>query len=93
MLAARVIGNATATVAHASLKGVRLLLCEALDSDGKPTGKVLVAGDWLGAGRGGQVLVTSDGDAALAHTGDPRGPLRNVILGLVDSAGKEAEAS
>jgi len=84
MLTTRVIGNATTTVRHRSFRGVRLLLCEVLDAGGVGTGAVIVAGDWLGAGKGDEVLVTSDGDAAAAHTGDARGPLRNVIVGLVD---------
>lgn len=84
MVVARVIGNATTTVRHRSLKGVRLLLCEVIDDAGQGTGAMICAGDWIGAGKGDEVMITSDGDASQVHTKDPHGPLRSVILGIVD---------
>lgn len=93
MVVSRVIGHATSTVRHPSLRGVRLLLCEALDAAGKGTGAVTVAGDWLGAGKGDTVLVTSDGDAANVHTGDPKTPLRSVVIEIIDPPESERVAS
>jgi ethanolamine utilization protein EutN len=90
MVVARVIGHATTTVRHPSLKGVRLLLCEVLDDAGLGTGAVICAGDWIGAGKGDEVIVTSDGDAAEIHTKDPRGPLRSVVLEIIDEKEKAA---
>lgn len=84
MLSARVIGYATSTTRHSSFKGIRLLVCEVVDAEYRGTGRIIGAGDWLGAGKGDLVLVTSDGDASFQHTRDERGPLRNVVVGLID---------
>ncbi len=84
MFPARVIGTATTTVRHRSYRGLRLLICELIDETREGTGKITVAGDWLGAGKGDRVIITADGDAAMKYTGDPKGPLRNVIVGIID---------
>ena len=90
MLNARVIGFGHSTVRHPSLRGVRLAMCEGLDSDGRGDGKIFLAADWNGAGVGQRVFVTTDGEAASRRIGDPSTPLRNVILGIIDG---EEEAS
>lgn len=84
MLLARIQGNATATIAHPSLRGVPLLVCETLAADGSGTGKLFLGADFLGAGQGATVLVTADGEAASRKVKDRSCPLRNVILALVD---------
>ncbi len=89
MLLARIVGNVTAAVSHPGLKGARLLLCEVLDDQGVGTGRIVGAGDWLGAGIGTNVLVDADGDAAQVYLKDPKTPLRNVIAGIVDSQTNE----
>lgn len=85
MILARVTGKATSTICHPALRGVRLLLCEPVDPQGHGTGRYLLCGDWQGAGTGDKVLITSDGEAASRHTGDDCTPMRNVIVGLVDT--------
>jgi len=85
MLLARIVGNITAAASHPGLKGARLLLCEVLDDSGNGTGRIVGAGDWLGAGIGSTVLVDSDGDACQVYLKDPHTPLRNVVAGIVDS--------
>src|SRR5690606_21930275 len=84
MMYARVVGHAHSTVHHASLRGVRLLLCEGIDAARVGTGKFFLAADWLGAGKGCTVMVTTDGMAASRRIGDRHTPLRNVVLGIVD---------
>lgn len=84
MLHARVVGHAHSTVHHPSLRGVRLLLCESVDAALAGTGKFFLAADWLGAGKGSIVMVTTDGMAASRKIGDKQTPLRNVVLGLLD---------
>lgn len=86
MLRSRVIGHATSTIRHPSMKGVRLLVCEPVDDANVGTGQAMVAADWMGAGRGDLVLVTSDGDASYSHTGDRHTPLRNVVMGIIDES-------
>ena len=92
MILARVTGNITAAASHPGLKRVRLMVCEELDDSGSVTGKLVGAADWTGAGIGSIVLVDSDGDAAKAHGIDPKTPLRNVIIAIVDKTVKGVSA-
>ncbi len=85
MILAKVVGHATSTVKHPSLKGCRLLLCETMDADGAGSGAFLMAADYLGASLDSEVMIVGDGDAAVAHHGDKSSPLRNMVAGLVDS--------
>lgn len=91
MLYARVIGYATSTIKHSSMNGVTLLLCEDVDPQGKGLGSCFVAADWTGANVGSLVLVTTDGEAAERHHGNPHSPLRNLIIAIVDSVSAGAE--
>ena len=61
MLTGCVIGNATATVKHPSMKGWKLLVIQPLLADGRtPDGDPILAVDSLGAGRGQRVIISSD---------------------------------
>ena len=92
MFYAQVIGFAHSTVHHPTLKGVRLLLCESVDRQtGQTKGDCFLAADWLGAGSGSKVMVTTDGEAASRRIGDNSTPLRNVVLGIVDEENSEGE--
>ncbi|MEQ9823644.1 MAG: EutN/CcmL family microcompartment protein [Puniceicoccaceae bacterium] len=93
MILARIVGNVTQAACHPGLRGVRLLLCEVLGHDGNGTGRIVGAGDWLGAGIGNTVLVDADGDACQVWLKDPKTPLRNVVVGIVDSHSNERTAS
>lgn len=86
MILARIVGNVTTAACHPGLKGTRLLLCEVLDDSGNGTGQIVGAGDWLGAGIGNKVLIDADGSACQIYLKDPKTPLRNVVIGIVDSA-------
>lgn len=93
MIYAQVIGFAHSTVYHASMRGVRLLLCETMDRQtGKGKGDCFLAADWLGAGSGSMVMVSTDGEAASRRIGDDSTPLRNVVLGILDDEKSEAVA-
>ena len=62
MLLAKVLGTATATVKHASMRGSRLLVVQALAADGRsPDGDPQLVVDQLGAARDDMVIITSDG--------------------------------
>jgi ethanolamine utilization protein EutN len=57
-----VIGTATSTVKHPSMRGQKLLVVQPLMADGRSTdGDPQIAVDAVGAGRGERVMITSDG--------------------------------
>lgn len=95
MLLARVIGNATATIGHPSLRAQRLLLVQPLRS---LTVEPVLSLDRLGAARGALVVISSDGRGARELVNDERSPVRWTVLGIVDDdaesqgAGKEERA-
>ncbi len=87
MLLARIEGNLTATRKHPSLQGWRLLICQPIDPQGKPAAVPVVAIDPHGAALHQRVIVSSDGSAARAAVKDPKSPVRNMIIGIVDEGG------
>ena len=81
----RVVGSATATVKHPSMEGCKLLLVMALESDGRGIeGDPVLVVDTLGAGRGEEVMITSDGIGARELLGDNTSPVRWTVLGIRD---------
>ena len=81
----RVVGTATSTVKHASMRGAKLLVVQRLQADGvTPDEDPVLAIDTLGAGRGNVVLITSDGPDAARVLGDARTPVRWSVQGIVD---------
>jgi ethanolamine utilization protein EutN len=79
----RVMGTATATVKHPTFQGERLLVVQLETPGGRPDGEPILAFDHLGAGRGDQVLVSSDGRALQELLG-PTTPGRWSVIGLPD---------
>ncbi|MCX6618802.1 MAG: EutN/CcmL family microcompartment protein, partial [Acidobacteria bacterium] len=65
MLIARVIGDVVATQKHASHEGCKILLVQPLNLDGSDRGDALVAMDAVDAGVGDQVLLATEGFAAM----------------------------
>lgn len=84
MLRARVIGNATATVRHPSMRGWKLLLVQALGPNGTNDGDPFLAVDRLGAGTGEVVIVSSDGKGTREMLRSENSPVRWLTLGIVD---------
>ena len=80
----RVVGHATATVKHATLKGWRLLIVQMLLADGREDGEPLLAIDHLGAGVGSLVIATNDGAAVRELVGAKNTPIRWLVMGLQD---------
>jgi len=76
-----VIGSATATVKHPSLNGERLLVVQLLGVDRRGDGEPVLAFDRLGARRGDEVLLTSDGKLLGEQLGRNT-PGRWSVLGL-----------
>ncbi|HHW91609.1 MAG TPA: EutN/CcmL family microcompartment protein [Firmicutes bacterium] len=81
----KVIGNVVATKKDERLKGYKLLLVEGVDPfavSSQGHGRVFVAVDAVGAGRGELVLVVRGSAARLAVGESP--PIDATIVGIVD---------
>jgi ethanolamine utilization protein EutN len=79
----RVLGTVTTTVKHPSFQGERLLVVQLEGLNGRADGEPVLVFDRLGAGRGDQVLVTSDG-ALLQEQLGKTSPGRWSVMGLPD---------
>lgn len=82
----RVSGHLVSTIKHAALRDRKLLLVEPYDLEGKPTGRTTVAVDVVDAGPGDWVLFLDEGSSASQILENPRGPVRTVVVGVVDAA-------
>lgn len=84
MQIAKVIGRATSTVKHPTLKGWRMLLVQPLDPAGRADGAPQLVIDNQGGGRGDTVIISSDGKAAREMVGSDNTPARWYVMGIVD---------
>ena len=84
MLLARIDGFATATIAHPSLAGQKIVLCTPLDEHGATAGAPFAAVDPIGAGRHARVFVTTDGSWTQDTVHDDTSPVRNQVIGIID---------
>lgn len=84
MLFARVIGTVVATEKVPAWKGHRMLLLEATDPAGQPSGgRPFAAIDLVSAAPGQRVFVVRGREAAVALA-NPENPADAAIVGLVD---------
>lgn len=84
MLLARVDGNIVSTVCHPSMRGWRHALVQPLDEAGNEEGGPMIVLDPLGAGEHQKVVISSDGKATRETVGDPKSPLRYMVIAIVD---------
>lgn len=84
MILGRVDGTMHSTINHPFYDGRRLLIVERIAPDGASTGKYIIAVDAVDAGVGERVLVLDEGTGARQVLSDPAGPVRSVIVGIVD---------
>lgn len=80
----RVAGTVVSTICSPAYEQKRLLFCDLLDLDLKPTGKYLIAVDSVYAGDGETVLIIDEGNGARQVTGIPEAPIRAVVVGVID---------
>jgi ethanolamine utilization protein EutN len=59
-------------------------MVDLLDMQGELTGDYLIAVDEVGAGAGELVLVIDEGNSARQVVRDDMGPIRSIIVGIVD---------
>jgi len=84
MFLARVIGEVVATIKHGDLGGQKLLLVQPVTPEDAVTGKPSIAVDAADAGPGDLVLVADEGNMAAQVLQRSRGPIRTVVVGVVD---------
>jgi ethanolamine utilization protein EutN len=84
----KVIGTVVASRKVESLKGVKLLLVQPLDEDGKPTGEPVVACDTQQSGPGETVFYIGGREASLPLP-EPFNPADAAITGIIDKVTKE----
>ncbi len=84
MILGRVCGTIHSTINHKFYENRRLLVVDKLGMDGQPTGDYLIAVDWVDSGAGETVLVVDEGNSARQVVDDPNGPIRSIIVGVVD---------
>jgi ethanolamine utilization protein EutN len=81
-----VVGTATSTVKHATLRGQKLLIVQPLMADGKgPDGDPQIAVDAVGAGTGERVVITSDGKYVRQLVKQENTPIRWSVIGIADA--------
>lgn len=89
MILGKVIGNIHSTINHPFYDGRKLLMLEKIETDGKPASGYLVAIDRAGAGAGETVLVLDEGNGARQILESADGPVRSVIVGIVDTISED----
>ena len=81
---ARIDGAIVSSACHPSMVGWRTVICQPLDEKGRDEGVPVLAIDPLGAGLHQHVILSTDGSATRELVRDPKTPLRNLIIGIVD---------
>ncbi len=86
-----VIGTVVATTRVPGLDGVRLLVVQPLDREGRPRGRAVIAGDGVHmAGPGELVYFVASREAALAMP-DTFVPVDHAVVGIVDQLAVDGE--
>jgi ethanolamine utilization protein EutN len=93
MYIGQVAGTVVATIKHPFFTGRKLLLVERLELSGHATAKYDIAVDTVRAGVGDRVLVLDEGNSARQVCDvEPWGPVRAVIVGVIDEVDLHQEA-
>ena len=92
MFLARIDGTVVPATKHETLNGCRFLIALRVEADGSTGAEPVVVIDWLGAGYGSTVLVSTDGDIARERYGNTT-PARMVVTGIVDQVQLDKRAS
>jgi ethanolamine utilization protein EutN len=80
----RVIGTVVATIHHPDDDGRKVLLVRPEAARGAVAGAAFVAVDTVQAGPGDRVLVLAEGNGVRQILGSDVGPIRTLIVGIVD---------
>jgi microcompartment protein CcmK/EutM len=84
MILAKVVGTVVATQKEESMEGLKFLILQQVDTDGKLSGGFVVAADAVDAGVGEMVLYASGSSARQTIKTDKR-PCDAVVMAIVDN--------
>lgn len=84
MLLAKVVGTVVSTRKEPRIEGLKLLVCKAVDLEGKETGAYVVAADAVQAGIGDVVMYATGSSARQTKATENR-PIDAVIMAIVDT--------
>ena len=84
MRIAQVLGSVVATIKHPTYMGRTTLLLQPLAPDGSKMGPQMIAIDRVQAGPGDTVLVLTEGNGVRQLLGKDAGPIRSLIVGIID---------
>ena len=84
MLLAKVIGTVVSTKKEESMDGLKFLLLQQIDGEGKEKGGIVVAADAVDAGVGEIVLYASGSSARQTQRTENR-PCDAVVMAIVDT--------
>ncbi len=88
MRVARVTGEVVSTVKHPALVGWKLLVIAYENDRGELEPDDVIALDSVDAGVGDRVLVNDEGGGAAVVMETGRGPVRTMIVGVVDDVSR-----
>lgn len=83
-----VVGTVTSTINHPFFEGERLLICDLVDRS-EATGDYLICTNRVDAGTGDTVLILDEGTSARQMYDVSTGPIRSVVVGIVDDIHEE----
>ncbi len=84
MVLAKVVGTVVSSQKEKSMDGLRFMLVQPVDVEGKPSGSTAVAVDAVGSGPGEYVLYATGSSARQTVVTDKR-PCDAVIMAIVDN--------
>ena len=90
MVLGRVIGTVVSSRKEPAIEGLKLLLVQACDVDGKAGGGMVVAADAVGAGVG-EVVLYASGSSARQTEVTTNKPIDATIMAIVDSVEARGE--
>ena len=92
MLLGKISGTVVATRKDENLTGLRFLLVEELDTSMKPSGRMVVAADSVGAGVG-EVVLYASGSSARQTVATKDRPVDATIMAIVDQVEVQGNTS
>lgn len=84
MQIAKIVGNVVMACADPSAARNALYLCQPIDESGAEISDPVIAISPFGGGIGSKVVISTDGASARGYAGDPKSPLRNSIICILD---------